>query len=110
RAGDDLHQLPDADLRLVDELDEAVADLAQVVRGDFGRHADGDAVGAVDEQVGELARQDERLAVLAVVVVDEVNGLAVEVGQHLGGDGGQPGLGVTVGRRGQAGDGAEITL
>ena len=72
-AGDDLDQLVERDVGVVDETDEAVADLAQVVRRDFGGHADGDAVGAVDEQVGELARQDQRLAILAVVVVDEVD-------------------------------------
>ena len=92
--GDDLHQLVEGDVRLVDQADEAVADLAEVVRRDVGGHADGDAVGAVDEQVGELARQDERLAVLAVVVVDEIDGVVLEVGEHLGGDGRQAGLGV----------------
>ena len=71
----------------------------EVVRRNLGGHADGDAVGAVDEQVGELARQDERLAVLAVVVVDEIDGVAFEVGEHLGGDGRQAGLGVPHGRR-----------
>ena len=111
RAGNDLHQLE----RCVTSgssmsADEAVADLAQVVRRNVGGHADGDAVGAVDEQVGELARQDERLAVLAVVVVDEIDGVAVEVGEHLGGDGREAGLGVPVGGGRQAGDGAEVAL
>ena len=87
-----------------------VADLAQVVRRNVGRHADGDAVGAVDEQVGKLARQHERLAILAVVVVDEIDRFAVEVLQHLGGDGRQPGFGVPMGGGRQAGDGAEIAL
>src|SRR5262249_28034180 len=62
-AGDQLHQLFERRFRVVDQPDEAVADLAQVVRRDFSRHADGDAVAAVDEQVGELARQDGRLHV-----------------------------------------------
>ena len=95
---------------LVDEPDEAVADLAQVVRRDLGGHADGDAVGAVDQQVGKLAGQDQRLAVLAVVVVDEIDGVAFQVGQHLGADGGQAGLGVPMGGGRQAGDGAEVAL
>ncbi len=95
---------------IVDEADEAVADLAEVVRRDFGGHADRDAVGAVDQQVGELAGQDQRLAVFAVVVVDEIDGVAFEVGEHLGGDVGQPRLGVTHGRGRQAGDGAEVAL
>ena len=85
----DLHQLFDGHVRVVDELDEPVADLAQVVRRNLRGHADGDAVGAVDQQVGELARQDERLAVLAVVIVDEIDRVVLEVGEHLGGDGRQ---------------------
>ena len=98
------------DVRVVDQPDEAVADFAQVVRRDLGGHADRDAVGAVDQQVGELAGQDQRLAVLAVVVVDEIDGVVVEVGEHLGADGGQAGLGVPMGRGRQAGDGAEVAL
>ena len=35
---------------------EAVTDFLQVVRRDFGRHADGDAVRAVDKQIRELGR------------------------------------------------------
>ena len=91
-------------------LNGRVAHFAQVVRRDVGGHADGDAVGAVDEQVRELARQDERLAIFAVVVVDGIDGVVLEVGEHLGGDGRQPGLGVTVGGGRQAGDGAEVAL
>ena len=36
----------------------AVDDLAEIVRRDVGRHADGDAAGAVDQQVREARRQD----------------------------------------------------
>src|SRR5262249_21756252 len=85
-AGDRLDQLQQADVGVVDELDEAAADLAQVVRRDLGGHADSDAVGAVDEQVGEFARQQERLAILTVVVIDEIDGVRVQVGQHLRGN------------------------
>src|SRR5206468_6128101 len=46
-AGDEVHQLQQADVRVVDEGDQAVADFAEVVRRDFGGHADRDAVGAV---------------------------------------------------------------
>ena len=56
------------------------------MRRDVGRHADGDAVGAVDEQVREPPRQHQRLAVFAVVVVDEINGVVLEaVEQFRGG-------------------------
>ncbi len=55
---------------------------------------------AVDEQVRELGRQDRRLLLRAVVVVDEVDGLLVDVGEHLAGDRGQPRL--RVAHRGRA--------
>ena len=48
-------------VRVVDHLDDRVADFAQVVRQQIARHADGDAGRAVDQQVGELAGQDGRL-------------------------------------------------
>ena len=54
-----------------------VADFAEVVRRNVGGHADGDAVGAVDQQVGEPAGQDDRLQVPAVVVGDDVDGFVV---------------------------------
>ena len=94
----------------LDHLDGGVAHLGQVVRRDVGGHADRDAVGAVDQQVGELARQHDRLAVLAVVVVDEIDGLEIEVGEHLGADGRETGLGVAMGGGRQAGHGAEVAL
>ena len=43
----------DVDRRLVDHRHQRVDHLAEVVRRNVRRHADGDAGGAVDEQVGE---------------------------------------------------------
>ena len=54
--------------------------LAQVVRRHVGGHADRDARGAVDQQVGQQRRQDDRLARLAVVGGTEVDGVLVELG------------------------------
>src|SRR6185312_13808195 len=51
RPRDELHELVDGRSGVVDERDRAVDDLADVVRRDVGRHADGDAGGAVDEEV-----------------------------------------------------------
>ena len=109
-AGDDLHDLVELDRRVVDVGDQGVADLAQVVRRDRGRHADGDAARAVDQQVGELAGQDPRLLVLLVVVGLEVDGVELDVLEHLGGDRAELRLGVPHGRRGQAVDAAEVPL
>ena len=86
RARDVLAEVVRGELRVVDQGDRRVDDLAEVVRRDVRRHADGDARRAVDEQVRQLGRQDRRLLLGAVVVVDEVDGLLVDVGEHLGGD------------------------
>ena len=54
-------------------------DLHEVVRGHVGGHADGDARGSVDQQVGERGRQHVRLRELVVVVGDEVHHVFVEM-------------------------------
>ena len=65
---------------------------------------------AVDEQVRELGRQDRRLLLRAVVVVDEVDGVLVDVGEHLAGDRGQPRLRVAHRGGRVAVDRAEVAL
>ena len=73
---------------------DARGDLAQVMRRDLRRHADGDALGAVDQQVGESGGQNHGLCRLAVVVRPEVDSLLVDVPQHLHGERGKAALGV----------------
>ena len=65
---------------------------------------------AVDEEVRELGRQDRRLLLGAVVVVLEVDGLLVDVVEHLGGDRGQARLRVAHRRGAVAVDRAEVAL
>jgi hypothetical protein len=84
---------------ILDRRDDRLDDLPQVVRRDVGRHTDSDAGGAVDEEVGEPAGEDERLLLLAVVVVDEVDGVLVDVAEQLHRELGQPCLGVAHGGR-----------
>ena len=80
------------------------------MRRDIGRHADGDAAGAIDQQVRDPARQDDRLQLLLVVVRLEIDGVLVDVGHQ--GDGGRGHLGLGVTHRGGhiAVDRAEIAL
>src|SRR5262249_19132620 len=80
-----LQELFDGHVGVVDDANQGAADLAKVVRRNVGGHADGDAVGAVDQQVGELAGQHQRLAILAVVVVDVIDRVVVEIRQHFSG-------------------------
>ena len=97
RALDVAAQLGDADVLVVEQLDERRADLAEVVRRDVGRHADGDAGRAVDQQVRQPRRQDDRLGLGAVVVRPERNGGLLDLGEHLVADPREPALGVAHG-------------
>ena len=84
--------------------------LAEIVRRDVGRHADRDAAGAVDQQIGEARRQDDRLLLLLVVVRLEVDRVLVEVVEQRQRDAVEPRLGVARGRGRIAVDRAEIAL
>ena len=97
--GDQSQQLFEGDLRVLDGGDDAVDDLGQVVGRDIGGHADGDAGGAVDQQVGELGRQNRRLLHLVVVVGSHVDGLFFQIVEQLVGELAQADLGVTHGGR-----------
>ncbi len=86
RALDELHEVVGRRLGVVDDVHGGVDDLAEVVRRDVGGHADGDAGGAVDQQVGHAAGQHRGLAPRLVVVGHQVDGVGVDVAQHLDGD------------------------
>ena len=93
------HQVRGARVRVVDQLDHGVDRLAEVVRRDIRGHADGNAAGTVDQQVRVPGRQHDRLAPALVVVRHEVDGLGVDVAQHLDRQRRQPALGVAHGGR-----------
>ncbi len=81
-----LHQARQIDLGIVDVGPDGAADLAQVVGRDVGRHPDRDPRGAVDQQVREARRQDQRLLRRLVVVGAEVDRIGIDVAQQLGGE------------------------
>ncbi len=110
RALDVLHQPVGVDVGVVEEGVDGGADLAQVVRRDVRCHADGDPGGAVDEQVREPRRQHQRLGAGLVVVGTEVDGLGLDVAEHLGGEPGEPGLRVPHRGGGVVVDRAEVAL
>ena len=110
RAGNMLDQVVDAQGIVVDQRQAGVDDLAHVVGRDVGRHAHRDARGAVDQQVGHLGRQHVGDTLGAVVVVDPVDGILLEVGQQLVGEPGHAHLGVTHGGGAVAVDGTEVAL
>ena len=106
----ELQHVGERGVRIVHQRDAGVDDLGQIVRRNLGRHADGDSVGAVHQQVGNARRQHQRLDRGVVEVGDEIDGVFVDVGQQLLGDLGHARFGVPVGRRRIAIDRAEVAL
>ena len=106
----DLDQVVDGYRRVVDHRHAGVDHLAQIVRRNVGGHADGDAAGAVDQQIREARRQHHRLALIAVIIGLEVDRILVDVVEQRHRRLGQPALGVAHGRRRIAVDRAEIAL
>ena len=110
-AGDQrVQQFLAAGVGVVERPVHAVRHLAHVVRGNVGGHADGDAGGAVDQQVREASRQHGRLLGLAVVVGHEVDGVLVDVAHHLHRQLCHTALGVTHGGRRVVAGGTEVAL
>ncbi len=96
------HQLVDGDRAVLDIGFAGGDDLAEIVRRNVGRHADRDAAGAVDEQVGEARGQHDGLALRAVIVGLEVDRVLVDVLEQRVGRAREPRLGVAH-RRGRIG-------
>ncbi len=105
-----LHQPFNGDIGVIDHSQAGVDDLVQVVRRYVGRHAHRDAGGAVDQQFGNARGQHRRLGFGAVVVIDEIHRLLVEVGQQLVRDFRHAHFGVTHRGRRIAVDRTEVAL
>ena len=108
-AGHELHEVVERAGGVGDEVPGGADDLDEVVRGHVGGHPDGDAAGAVDEQVGERGGHDLRLGLRVVVVGDEVDRVLVEPGHHEQGGRCHPRLGVARGGRTVV-EGAEVAV
>ena len=110
RTGHDLHKLVDGGVGVVDQVAGGLDRLGEVMRSDVGGHADGDALAAVDQQVGEARRQRHGLGERFVVVGLPVDGILLQVAQQFHGGLCQAALGVTHGRRAVAVDIAEVAV
>ena len=110
RTRHDGDQIVDREAGIVDQRHAGIDHLAEIVRRDVGRHADGDAAGAVDQEVREFGRQHDRLAFGIVVIGLEVDGVLVQIVDQRAGHALQPHLGVAHRRRRVAVDRAEIAL
>ena len=80
RPGDDLGQILDGGVGVVDQVDDAVAQLGEIVGRDIGRHADGDAGDSIEQQVRQPGGQDGRFVLAVVVVGPEIDRLTIDVG------------------------------
>ncbi len=110
RALDPFQQRAAARFRVVDQIKRGVAQLRHVVRRDGGRHADGDALRAVGEQIGKRRRQHHRLAAGAVISRAEIDRVFVDAVEQQARDFGEARLGVAHGGGVIAVDVAEIAL
>ena len=108
--GDDFHQFVNGRLRIGQHVQTSVHHFVQVVGRNIGRHAHGNARGAVDQQVRNAAGQDQRFFFGAIVVGAEIDGFFVDVAQHFVRDFGQTDFRVTHGRCVVTIDRAEVTL
>ena len=105
-----LHQLVERDVRVIDLCADPVDDLDQVVRRHIGRHADGDAGAAVNEQIWKGGRENSWLSSRLVVVRDKIDRVLLHVGHERGAQMGHARFGVTHGRGRIAFDRSEIAL
>ena len=107
---DEGHEVVDRAVAVVDVVRDAVHEFVEVVRRNVCRHADRDARRAVEQQVGDLGRQHERLGERLVVVGAEIDRLLVEILEHLLGQPVHADFGVAHGGGGVAIDRAEVAV
>src|SRR5467141_3478217 len=105
-----LHYFFQRRIGLFDEQNRRVHDLAQVVGRDVRGHADGDAAGAIDEQVRYARRKDNGLFARLIEVRNEIDGFFFKVGENVFRNFRETRFGVPHGRRRIAVDGAEVSL
>ena len=107
---DDLENVGELRVRVVDQRNGRVNDLCEIVRRNFCGHADGNSVGAIEQQIRNTRGQNVRLNFAAIVVGMEIDGFFVEVFEQRGGNLREFGFGVTIGCGRISIDRAEVSL
>src|SRR5690606_37094558 len=105
-----LHQSGDVDGRIVDVGDGRIDRLTQIVRWNLRSHTDGDAVGAIEQKIGDGGGENAGFLQRAVEVLLEVDGILVDVAEHFLRDLCHPRFRIPHGRGRIAVDGAEVAL
>ena len=103
-------QLIDGAFRIAQAIQAAFDHFGQIVRRNVGGHAHRDPGAAIDQQIGQPRRQQQRFLFAAVIVGAEVHRFLVDIGQQFMGDFRQADFGVTHGGRIVAVDRTEVAL
>ncbi|KFB72081.1 MAG: hypothetical protein AW09_002740 [Candidatus Accumulibacter phosphatis] len=105
-----IDQLVDADLGVAEQREAGIDHFTEVVWRNVGRHADRDPRRAVDQEVRNARRHDQRLFLRTVVVGSEIDGFLVDVGEQFVPDTRHAHFGVTHRSRIVAVDRTEVAL
>ena len=87
-----------------------IANFAQIMRWNRSRHADRNSAGAIDQQIGKLARQHRRLHPPLIVGRRKIDRIELQILQHQRGDRRHAGLGISHRGRRQSGDRTKVSL
>ena len=84
-------------LRVLKQSNCGFADLFEIKTADLARHADGDAGVRADQHIRKCGRQQRRLLHGAVIIVNEIHRVAVDIPEDFFADLRELGLGITRG-------------
>ncbi len=107
---DKLHKIANRRVGIVNQMNSAVNNLADIVRRYIGSHTDRDTYRAVYEKIWEPRREHRRFFQLVVKVRSKINDIFFNVAHHFGSDARKSRFRITVCSRGVAVDGTKVTL
>ena len=95
---------------IINDLDNRIDDFSQVVRGNAGRHTNGDAAGSVHQKVRETSRKDFRFFQGSIKVIGKIDRIFPDIGHHLHRDLGETGFRITHGSSAVTVDRTEVSM
>ena len=94
----EMHQILDADFRIINIGDTSVNNLSQIVGRHISSHTHGNTAGPVHKKVGNTGRHDRRLHQGIIEIRHHVHSLLVKILHHCLTDQAQPCFSITHGR------------